>query len=174
MKHTSSILYLIVVFIISCTAEKGRHPEPSATSSIRDTIKNTDSIFVYEGLPHQTFEAELLTAEKAKNGITGLGGYPFYTPKIQIKTLDLSAFKKIISDSSNYTRFLGEKRCGGFHPDYAVEWSDGDKVYLILFCFGCDEVLIIDGKNTYRYDYQLIDDNKKLFTTYELKRPKQK
>jgi hypothetical protein len=35
---------------------------------------------------------------------------------------------------------LGEKKCGGFHPDYAVEWSVGRDRYRALICFGCEEV----------------------------------
>ena len=165
----------MVIFIASCSAGEKSYPHPHATSEIRDTIKNTDSIFVFEGLPHQMFEAELLKTEKERKDITTIGGFPFYTPKSQVKMEAAAAFKQIISDSNNYMQFgEGGKRCGGFHPDYSVEWSDGGKLYSILFCYGCSEVFIINGKNSYRYDFKLSDDLKKLFAVFESKCPKQK
>ena len=172
MIRFTSILYFLVILVTSCPGGEPDHPNPSVTNKLRDTIKNTDSVFVYEGLPHQMFESELLKTEKKRKDITTIAGYPFYTPKVQVQGKAEEIVKSIITDPNKFIRFQGEKLCGGFHPDYAVEWSDGDKTYSILFCYGCGEVLIVDRKNTYRYDFKFSDDFKKIFTTFGLKRPK--
>ena len=174
MIRFKSILYFLMIFVTSCSGGESDHPKPSATNKLRNTIKNTDSVFVYEGLPHQMFESELLKTEQKRKDTTTIAGYPFYTPKAQVQGKAEVAIKTIIAGSSNFIRFRGEKLCGGFHPDYAVEWSDGDKMYSILFCYGCGEVLIVDGKNTYRYDFKFTDDLKKIFTTFDSKRPKKR
>ena len=174
MKRLTSILYFLAILVTSCTGEGPDHPKQKATSKLRDTIKNTDRVFVYEGLPHQMFEADLLKTEKKRKDTTTIASYPFYTPKSRVEGKAAAALQVIISDSDNYSQFSGEKRCGGFHPDYAIEWSDGDKAYSILFCYGCGEVLIVDGKNTYRYDFKFSDDLKKIFSAFHLKRPKRK
>lgn len=174
MKRLTSSLSSIVILITSCMGGQKDHPKPDATKNLRDTIKNSAQVCVFEGLPHPMFESELLKIEKKRKDATMVASYPFYTPKVQVEEVAASKLKAIISDSSNYIQFSGEKRCGGFHPDYAVEWSDGDIRYSALFCYGCGEVLVVDGKNTYRYDFKISDDLKKIFASFNAKRPKQK
>jgi len=172
MKRLVSIFCFLAVLVTVCMSGEPDHPKPNITSILRDTIKKTDRIFVYEGLPHQMFEAELLEKEKKRKDTTSIANYSFYAPKTQVENKALVKMKTIISDSKNYIQFTGEKRCGGFHPDYAVEWPNGEKTYAVLFCFGCDEVLVVDGKNIYRYDLRFPDQIKKIFAAYKSKRPK--
>ena len=174
MNRLTLILSFLAILVTSCSGGKPGHPSPSDTNTLRNTIKKADRIFVYEGLPHQMFESELLKTENKRKDTTKIAKFPFYTPKIRVEGTAESTLKTIISNSKNYTKFSGEKKCGGFHPDYALEWSDGDKRYSILFCYGCSEVLVVDGKRTYRYDFKFTDDLKKLFTAFKSKRPKQK
>lgn len=35
---------------------------------------------------------------------------------------------------------------GGFHPDHALAWKDGDAAYEVLVCFGCKEVKLYGRK----------------------------
>ena len=69
--------------------------------------------------------------------------------------------------------FRGEKRCGGFHPDYAVVWqseTETDRVCAQI-CFGCDEIAIISGETAYRYDIQHTANPKILFENFRKERP---
>jgi len=172
MNHLTPVLFFLVILITSCVDGQKDYPKPNAASDLRNTIMKSDKVFVYEGLPHQMFESDLLKSEKKEKDTTTIAVYPFYTPKTQVEGGVISTLKTIISDSGNYTQFTGEKLCGGFHPDYAVEWSDGDNRYSILLCYGCSEVLLLDGKRSYRYDFRFTDKLKKLLSTYSSKRPK--
>jgi hypothetical protein len=68
---------------------------------------------------------------------------------------------------------MGEKRCGGFHPDYAVVATCDDGEYTVLICFGCHEILIIGPRSSLRCDmagetYKPIES---LLKAYQLNRP---
>jgi len=171
MKRILLVFTTLSTLVICCSGTKTNYPKVSVTNELRDSIKGSDRIFVFEGLPHQMSEAKLLKAEKKRKDIIKIAGYPFYTPKIKVEGESLTALRTIISNSENYVQFRGEKRCGGFHPDYAVEWHDKDKLYSILFCYGCSEVLVVDGKLTYRYDFEFTAELKKLLSAFDLKRP---
>ena len=116
-------------------------------------------------------EAGLLKTEKKRKDTIKLSGFPFYTPKVAVSDKIAKTLKQIVAAPTSYAVFSGEKRCGGFHPDYAVTWFDGDKEYAILFCYGCVEALIVDGQKTYRYDFKKQDDIRRLLTAFKAKRP---
>ena len=79
------------------------------------------------------------------------------------------ALKEVAGSPKSYAVFSGKKRCGGFHPDYAVVWSESDNTYSILFCYGCAEALIVNRKATYRYNFIRITDIQKLLEPLNLK-----
>jgi hypothetical protein len=59
---------------------------------------------------------------------------------------------QVLSDAESLQRFGGEKKCGGFHPDYAIEWVRGADRYQAQICFGCGEAKLfgpgIDSRHT--------------------------
>lgn len=45
-----------------------------------------------------------------------------------------------------YQPYRGPKMCGGYHPDYCLEWQSTRGTYYALLCTGCHEVILIgDG-----------------------------
>jgi len=150
-------------------------PLPDSSSPIEDTVFERSTIVtlpletvrVYEGLPHQLFESESLEREIARDDVIQLGDFPFYSPPSK----STAAIAKFLSDDSNFDLFRGEKRCGGFHPDYAVEWQYGENLVCAQICFGCHEVLIVKGEDFYRYDMSHRVEPEKLFEGFRTKRP---
>jgi len=171
MKSAITALLVIVATALIVFAISIKKIDVDDSAKIRRTLRGAEKIFVYEGLPHQMFESDILEIEKKRKDTINIAGFPFYSPKVEATGEAATALKKVASNSENYAAFSGEKRCGGFHPDYAIAWSDGSNEYLILFCYGCGEALIVDGKATYRYDFKNFSDLKKLFAPFKLKRP---
>jgi hypothetical protein len=68
--------------------------------------------------------------------------YPFYKSEIAIKKHDAEKLQSIATDPASYRIKGPPKLCGGYHPDWCVEWQDGDNVYRALLCFGCGEVIL--------------------------------
>jgi hypothetical protein len=105
-----------------------------------ETVRQADKIAVYEGLPHQFFEPRALEKERRTKAVQDLNGYPFYQQPLTLDSTDAKRLSEILGDSATYKPFAGEKKCGGYHPDYAVEWSVSSDRYRALICFGCYEV----------------------------------
>lgn len=171
-----TISLLASFFLVGCLSAKQPTPASEvASSKIRKAIAEANIVFVYEGLPHQMFERDLLAAESKRKDIEKIGSFRFYTPAVAATTPEM--LKRLLSSSSTIQVFGGEKLCGGFHPDFAVQWSskDGSR-FFALICFGCHEVIYGDGKNEYRYDFEdePFEMLKKELAPYSKKRPKTK
>jgi hypothetical protein len=72
-----------------------------------------------------------------------LGGFPFYQPPLAVKPDDAVVLREVLSEARTFPPFSGEKLCGGFHPDFALEWNCGGSSCYSLLCFGCVEVVSI-------------------------------
>ncbi len=143
-------------------------PPPETT-----TLKNADRLVLYEGLPHQMYEAQALEAERKEKPIITLHGFPFYRETLDLKPGDDERLKALLSDRRSFSPYAGEKKCGGFHPDYAVEWSAGGRTYQALICFGCFEAKIYGphGGTTYDVGSDVQNQFKGLLTPYRRNRP---
>ena len=76
-------------------------------------------------------------------------------------------------DYDNILRsYMGEKLCGGYHPDYCLRWEDDTDTYDLMICFGCCEMKFYGPEN------YLIADIKAEFETllekYRDQRPESK
>ena len=165
---------LASVLLVGCLSAKQPAPaSEDASSKIRQAIAGATTVTIYEGLPHQMFEHDLLAAESKRKDTEKIGAFRFYTPAIAAVAPEV--LKRILSSSDTIQVFSGEKRCGGFHPDYTVQWTseDGSRFFAQI-CFGCHEIIYSDGKNEYRYDFENkpFEKLKKELALYAKKRPK--
>lgn len=137
------------------------------------TIRQAGELTLYEGLPHQFYEADSLEAEKKAKPTIELHGFPFYRETLKLIDGDEEKLKALLSDNRSYQAYSGEKRCGGFHPDYAVSWSVESKPYVCLICFGCGEFRMDGpaGETQYDIPHQTQVQLKKLLASYQQNRP---
>lgn len=171
MKFVIITFFLSIGMTLPLLAMTTKKTAVEVTAKIRESLSKADKIFVYEGLPHQIFESALLRTEEKREDTLKVANFPFYKPQVAVSDKIAKSLKELTSVSESYVVFSGEKRCGGFHPDYALEWFSGDQKYSILFCYGCKEALIVDGKKGYRYNFKRVADLRKLLAQFKLKRP---
>ncbi len=136
-------------------------------------IGSAKSVSLYKGLPHQYFEKELLEQELKTQKSVMLHKFPFYDKAITPKEEDVKKLAALCGDRKTFGRYRAPKSCGGYHPDWCVEWKDGEDVYQVLICFGCHEARVYGPKNDV---YSDLDDAalKKLvevLTAYRKNRP---
>jgi hypothetical protein len=105
-------------------------------------VRRADQVVLYEGLPHQFFEKQLLAQERRTRAVEELNGWPFYQEPLALPARDAERLSGFLGEPATYLPFKGEKLCGGFHPDYAVQWHVGASRYRALLCFGCGEVML--------------------------------
>ena len=105
-------------------------------------VKKAKIVTLYEGLPHQTWEAEQLKTEQASKKTVKLHGFPFYEELLALKDEDAKKLKDLFCAEDSFKAMApnSQKKCGGFHPDYCIEWKDDEVTYQVQVCFGCEEV----------------------------------
>lgn len=109
--------------------------------------------------------------EAKRNDVHRILGYPFYAPPAAAKNRD--KLQRILSDEGSYAVYTGPKTCGGFHPDYDVEWTSGGRKMHVQICFGCGEALFADGANLIPYDFrdEALAEVKSALSVHAVKRP---
>ena len=114
--------------------------DKAALKSITTGVAAATSLTLYEGLPHQSSEAAQLKQELATKETVQRHNFPFYARPLPVDPADLPALRRLSSSPDSFRPYLGEKRCGGFHPDYCLTWKKEKSEYDLLVCFGCQEV----------------------------------
>ena len=98
------------------------------------------------GVPHVVVERvrEVVgrEAELRNKQSVLLHDHRFYPTPLDVAAEDVNQLRSILSDEASYMSWQGERKCGGFHPDYLAEWRAGNAKYEVLICFGCSEVQI--------------------------------
>jgi hypothetical protein len=112
----------------------------SSTAAIPENAVAEGNTIVFEGLPHPGYEAELFESEKNSKSTVKLHGSYFYKAFQPAKDTETSELRETLSDPERFEPFSGEKKCGGFHADYAVAWKENGRLFKVLICFGCGEV----------------------------------
>jgi hypothetical protein len=142
------------------------------------TIHRADRVTLYEGLPRSFGERDLLEEEQRTKPWIDLHGFPFYTPPLDLTAADRARLTEWLGTEASF-RPLADmvKGCGGFHPDFAVEWAAGDQVYHGLICFGCGEVQVFGPGGELHCDMVVAtgtiapDPLKRLLVPYQKNRP---
>lgn len=112
------------------------------------TLAKADKVILHEGLPSPS-DANFNNEKTAKKTVT-IANWLFYAEPLEFKGKDQSKLTELIGSEKTFMAFSGVKKCGGFHPDYALEWRVGKDTYYALICFGCHEVKVYGpGKGAY-------------------------
>lgn len=138
---------------------------------LTSAIASAERLTLHEGLPHQREERALMEAERRSKPVQELHGYWFYKEPLAPSAEDVKRLTQVLSTPATFKRSLGGKLCGGFHPDYAIEWQQGSSVYRVLLCFGCREAELIGHGIAERYDLKDADELVALLSKYRKNRP---
>ena len=164
-----SIVFTLIFTLAAVAEEKAAGIDASAI--YRTTVSGAKSIVVFEGLPHQMWDKELLATELKRKDTKEIWNYPFYTPSENARNAD--DLRKLLSSATSVAIYSGPKQCGGYHPDYCISWRAGEVSYYALICLGCHEIVFYDGKTSVIYDLDEGASNRydELLAVYEAKRP---
>lgn len=169
---------LIAFLVVGCTrsTENATRVETNfefeRNADLVQGLRQADRLILHEGLPHHE-EAELLTSEKRTKSTRVLHGFPFYRESLEIASADETEIRRLLGTTSSFEKSEGVRLCGGFHPDYAIEWRYQDATFRMLICFGCEEINVY-GPDRSLYCVLKNDPAKKVRTilqTYRKNRP---
>lgn len=200
-QSTTFRFYVVAALAVSCTAycgcsdaEKNTHqlpwPDPYTISDdlgpkarkIAETFVHYDNLAaavqqcseveLYEGLPHYTWEVELLEQELKNKDTVEFGGGSFYAKPLSLSPEDAKELKRRFCRRQSFMPFHGFKPCGGYHPDWRVIWKNGEKEFQVEFCFGCGEMTATNGTVELYCEMQDMEIFRELLEPYQKQRPK--
>lgn len=129
--------------------------QSNSEQAFADGVRRAQKVVLYEGLPHQRFESQLLEKERRTKAVQELNGFLFYKVALELKEGDAKHLTEVFGNPSQLGRIPDprfQKACGGFHPDYAVEWHQGAKRFRALICFGCADARLYGPALSAAYD----------------------
>lgn len=110
-------------------------------------IPKSADVKVYRGLPSEFWEPELRAQELSRAKTVKLHGYPFYDEPIPIQEPDAGRLTSLLSSKATFRRHGGKNQCGGYSPEFGVEWKAGADSTRALICLECLEVKLFDAKH---------------------------
>jgi hypothetical protein len=121
-------------------------------ASLLAPIEAAAELKLYEGLPHQTMESDLFQKEIARTETIERAGSRYYAEPVAVDQATSDKLRELTSETRSFTeRPVGiAKACGGYHPDWRLEWKQGKKAVAMELCFGCNDMKL------YRNDELLI------------------
>lgn len=117
--------------------------------------KRASKVEVFEGLPHQMFEPELLAQEQQRSDVFQNHDFDFYEPALSLPDDEFDCFISRVVSRRTYRAWQGFKACGGFHPDFLLRFHGADSTIDVQICLGCGEAVLFGGDG---YSYVDIDE----------------
>ncbi len=157
MKTSVRVHLLLLALLLAGCGSNDRNERPARYRIDEENkwmfaaVQKADQLILFEGLPHPTWESELLVEERRTKETVTLHEFSFYAAPLDIPTEDKEKLRGLLGDERLYGRWQGEAMCGGFHPDYLAEWRVGDDFYQFQICFGCLEVWVYGPDKDLRY-----------------------
>ncbi len=109
-------------------------------------VKASVKLRLFEGLPHQGWEKDLLKSELASKQTFKSHGHYFYETEITPSEADAAALTKLATSAPTFVEWRGSKLCGAFHPDWLLRWTTADgQTHGLHFCFNCHEAKLFGG-----------------------------
>jgi hypothetical protein len=140
---------LVAFALLGCGPDSQRDPNlgPEADYSryeaFADEIRGASKPVLYEGLPSDFDEGELLKSELEKGIHLELEGETFYKETMELSDADAERLTGLLSGNDVAIEYGGEKTCGPFHADYGLEWNVKGKKMLAMVCFSCHEIIAV-------------------------------
>jgi hypothetical protein len=124
-------------------------------NAITRIISTNATLTLFEGLPHQGFEASKLERELATKETIDVHGFHFYERPLKVRNGHIAPLRALSSTPGNYTTYVSPKACGGYHPDYCLRWDGNGIVCELLICFGCGEMKLFSWEHELHVDISL-------------------
>ena len=140
--------------------------------SVFQSLKKTDELFVYEGLPHPLREFASFEKEKKRDDVRQIDGHWFYDAKVKASGETRDRLMNLLFDESGFSvpnPNVPPKDCGPFHPDYAVAWKSEEEENYLMICYTCGEAkLIREGKTA---TYEVYSNWQEVLSEFQSRRP---
>ncbi|MFM9966303.1 MAG: hypothetical protein ACKV2Q_34435 [Planctomycetaceae bacterium] len=115
-------------------------------------IPKMGAALLYEGLPSEFWEPQLLEQEVARTKTVRLHGYPFYEELLAWQETDGEQLTALLAARNSFAKFTDGKKGGGFHADYCLEWKTGEGTTHVVVSLEGGEVKMYGPKSQLHCD----------------------
>lgn len=111
-------------------------------AAIAAQVASSPKLVLYEGLPHERVDPDdFRSALKTKPTIK-IGKRFFYERPLEVPPEAVASLRSLCASTDSFRPWRPGKLCMGFHPDFAMQWINGESTDSFLICFGCWEMQI--------------------------------
>jgi hypothetical protein len=134
-----------VILLNSCAScWKGGVPlRPTEISSLQaagSDLKTAKNMKLYYGLAHPKRDKGLYTQQLVTVKHQTFQGFEFHQTPVRASDKLIKAIVHLYSNPDSHQALASPKTtCSGFHPDYAIVWSDNKGQRVLQLCYGCHE-----------------------------------
>jgi len=110
-KRTITARRLFLLFLSVCALLYGAFSakEHFELASISKSIPSSAALKLYEGLPHQSWESDLLKKELAEKKTVLLHGFPFYERPLSVTAADVETLRRLSTARGSFSAYRGPK-----------------------------------------------------------------
>ncbi len=144
MKHLLLVL-LPVMFLSSCATcwrggESLRPTEMASLKAVSADLKKAHDAKIYHGLEHPQRNAEVYQQQLRTVPNREFAGYRFNEKPEAVSPKLIHDLIALYTHADSHQALASPKTtCAGFHPDYALVWSDAKGQRVLQICYGCHE-----------------------------------
>jgi hypothetical protein len=138
-------VWLMALLFSSCaTCWRGGEPlrptELASHAAVKEDLAQAKNIRVYQGLAHPQRDPEVYAAQLQQVPHVFFGGFAFHRQPLAVSPQLIADVVNLYSDASSHQVLASPKTtCAGFHPDYALVWSNSRGRRVLQICYGCHE-----------------------------------
>ena len=153
------VLVLNVVAAAEDPASGARSASGKVTGATIDHVERFASVPAFVKLLGNAKDMQLylgLPRPEASNGedgslqrkdVVARKGFKFCDVPHSVSGEQLRTLHKTLARADTFAPYAGAKFCGGFHPDFLLEWESDGKDYQAFFCFGCHEIRWLEAED---------------------------
>lgn len=155
-------IVLVPLWLAGCTQEGNvsfnlMPPPPIDTNfdrlpTVLEGIPKTGAAVLYEGLPSDFWEPQLLEQELARKKTVRIHGYPFYEELLAWQETDREQLTELLFARTSFAKYTSGKKGGGFHANYCLEWNAGGERAHMIIALDYGEVKIYGPKGELHCD----------------------
>lgn len=139
------LLLLPLLLLASCaTCWRGGEPlrptELASLKAVSADFRQAKNIKVYHGLAHPQRDAEVYATQLRTQPHRFLADFAFHREPVAVPHTRVKEIVDLYCDPASHQALAAPKTtCAGFHPDYALVWSDRRGQRVLHICYGCHE-----------------------------------
>jgi len=140
-----AIYVLPLLLLASCpTCWRGGEPlrstELASLRAVGADFRKAKNIEVYRGLAHPKRDAEVYAQQLRTEPHRFFADFAFHQKPEPVTTARVKEIVDLYGSADSHQALSSPKTtCAGFHPDYALVWSDSRGQRVLQICYGCHE-----------------------------------